>query len=286
MLKTFLLGIRLKTLVAAIIPPIMATAFIHFKQLPYDSLMLVYCLGLAIFIQMATNFYNDGVDFKKGADTDRDGPKRMSQDSNVSQIFWMGHICLIIALCFGVPIVLKGGVFFAFLGLLSLFLAYGYTGGPFPLAYLGLGEIFVYLFFGLVATMGSAYLIGGIVSIQTFLIASIVGLLSVVLIAINNFRDADKDILVAKRTLATRMSKGSYLQLIDFCVFFPYFILIYFFSFIDLKFIFPILAAGLAHRIRFDLHNKTNMKDLNETLGLGGKHLLVFGSLFVLSCLV
>lgn len=286
MLKAFFLGVRPKTLVAALLPPLVAAAYIYFLGLEVNYFILICCIGLALFIQMATNFYNDAVDFKKGADSDRVGPKRISSENSLGQVFWFGHFCLIISVIFGVPLILEGGILFILIGLISLFLAYGYTGGPFPLAYLGLGELFVYLFFGLVATMGSAFLIAGVVSIHLFLIGSIIGLLSTVLIAINNFRDSEKDILVGKRTLATRMSKRKYLRLIDFCLFGPYFILLYFLCFIDLKFIFPILAAGLAHRIRHDLREVRELSSLNETLTLGGKHLFFFGGLFILSCIV
>lgn len=286
MVKAFFMGIRPKTLVAALIPPLVAGAYVYYLGGAVNYFMLGSCLGLAIFIQMATNFYNDGVDYKKGADSDRDGPTRISSETTVSTVFLFGHLCLMIALLFGVPLVIEGGALFGLMGLISLFLAYGYTGGPFPLAYLGLGELFVYLFFGLVATVGSAYLIGGILDIHIFLIGSIIGLLSTVLIAINNFRDAKKDVLVGKKTLATRISKKRYLQLVDFCLFMPYFILLYFFSFIDLKFFFPVLAVGFAHRIRFDLREKEVMSELNTTLALGGKHLLFFGALFILACVV
>ena len=285
-IQEFLKGIRFKTLSAAIVPPLLAAAFLYFENGQSNLYILVHCLGLAIFLQMATNFYNDGIDFKKGADKDRVGPARISNEQNLKRVFLFGHFCLLLALLAGIPLVLEGGPIFAFIGLVSMFLAYGYTGGPFPLAYLGLGELFVYLFFGLVATMGSAYLIGGYVNLHLFLVASIAGLHSTVLIMINNHRDAKKDILVGKKTLATRVSKTSYLKILDFCLFGPYLIILYFFIFIDLKFVFPILAAGLAHRIRYTVHESQELVELNGTLALAGKHLVVFSSLFILSCLV
>lgn len=286
MVKEFFRGIRPKTLAAAIMPPLTAGAFVYYEFKIINVRILLFCLGLALFIQMATNFYNDGLDYLKGADSDRDGPKRISGDENIKLVFTFGHLCLFIAFCFGVPLILKGGLIFALLGFVSLFLAYGYTGGPFPLAYLGLGELFVFLFFGLLATVGSAYLISGNLQYEYFLAGTITGFLSTVLIMINNYRDADKDILVGKKTLATRVSKKRYLQLVDLCLFGPYLVVLYLFCFIDLKFIFPILAAGQAHRIRHDLRETTNMKDLNKTLALAGKHLMLFCSLLILSCVL
>lgn len=286
MLKEFFVGIRPKTLAAAIMPPVTAGAFVYYEFQIINLFMLICCLGLALFLQMATNFYNDGLDFIKGADSDRDGPKRITSDENIKLVFLFGHFCLIAAFFFGVPLILKGGWIFAVFGFVSMFLAYGYTGGPFPLAYLGLGELFVFLFFGLLATVGSAFLISGNLQYEYFLVGCITGLLSTVLIMINNYRDASKDILVGKKTLATRISKTRYLQLIDFCLFGPYLIILYLFIFVDLKFVFPILAAGLAHRIRFNLREASQMETLNYTLGMAGKHLVLFCLLFTLSCLV
>lgn len=286
MFKEFVTGIRPKTLAAAFMPPILAAGYMRYLNLEIDYYILFHCLGLALFIQIATNFYNDGIDFKKGADVDRDGPKRITNSENMKRVFLFGHVSLFLAFMFGIPLIIKGGAFFAILGLTSLFLAYGYTGGPFPLAYLGLGELFVFLFFGLVSTLGSAYLMGALLDTHWFLVACIPGLLSTVLIMINNFRDRDKDVLVGKRTLATRVSKERYKTLIDLCLFSPYLIIFYFFCFIDLKFIFPILSAGLAHRIRQDLIDAKVMGSLNNTLGMAGKHLVMFTSLFILSCVV
>lgn len=286
MIKMIITGIRPKTLVAAIIPPVVSHG-LYIKQFGETSyLLMIYCLLLALFIQMATNFYNDGIDFKKGADEDRDGPKRVTDAKNINKVFILGHVCLFLALLVGVPLVLKGGIIFAVFGIVSMFLAYGYTGGPFPLAYIGLGEVFVFLFFGILATCGSFYLYASTITLSSFALGSIIGLFSCVLIAINNLRDKDKDILVNKRTLATRISKYRYLKLLDTFLFFPYFILFFLVCFVDLKFCFPLLAAGLAHQVRFIYQEYNHPSELNNALGKAGKHLLVFGVLFYLSCSV
>jgi 1,4-dihydroxy-2-naphthoate octaprenyltransferase len=121
-------------------------------------------------------------------------------------VFVAAWICLAIAFLLGVPLVLRGGTPILALGLVSLFLAYGYTGGPFPLAYLGLGDAFVYLFFGLIAVGGTFFLhslttepLGAIL-----LAGSQIGLWATSLIAINNFRDSAEDLRNKKMTLAAR----------------------------------------------------------------------------------
>ncbi|MBD64567.1 MAG: 1,4-dihydroxy-2-naphthoate octaprenyltransferase [Halobacteriovoraceae bacterium] len=278
-------GMRPKTLVAAIIPPLTASGLYFSQSIHYDYTILSLCLLLALCIQIATNFYNDAIDYKKGADKDRVGPKRVSNELNVKKIFRWGHLFIMAAFFVGVPLMLKGGWPIALLGLVSMFLAYGYTGGPFPLAYLGLGELFVFLFFGLVATMGSFYLMAESLNHQVFLLACANGLLSCALIAINNLRDKEKDKVVDKNTLAVKMTPGVYHKLLDLFTFGPYFIILYFFVFINLKFVVVLLAVKFAHQTRFIIHHHEKPSELNRALESAGKHLFAFGLLFWLVCL-
>ena len=113
-------------------------------------------------------------------------------------------LCLLTALAFGIPLVIEGGLPILIIGVVSLALAYGYTGGPFPLAYLGLGDLFVILFFGLIAVMGTFYLHTGMVSELSAIAGLQIGFLATVLIAINNLRDSPEDVKVGKKTLAVR----------------------------------------------------------------------------------
>lgn len=278
-------GMRPKTLVAGLVPPIVSYAYFYknFGLKEFSSFFL--CLLLAVFIQIATNFYNDAIDFKKGADKDRHGPARVSSQLNINyqSVLYMGHLFIIFALLVGIPLVIKGGIGIAALGLISLFLAYGYTGGPFPLAYLGLGEVFVFLFFGLVATAGSYFIFSRSLSVDIILIGAQIGLLSSVLIAINNYRDRETDKLVHKNTLATKLNDIHYLQLIDFCLFFPYVILLYFMLTVDLKYFFPLFTIPLAYKIREGLREIIHKKDCNQYLALAAKHLLFFSVLHAFS---
>jgi len=286
-LKFIIKGMRPKTLSAAIVPPVCAFALYYKENAEADIFYMWLCVGLALCIQIATNFYNDAIDFLKGADDERVGPDRLStQDKvNYKAVFFIGHFFILLAFLLGIPLVIKGGVVLICLGLLSMFLAYGYTGGPFPLAYLGLGELFVFVFFGLVATCGSYYIYSGSVSLNSILLGSQIGLLSSVLIGINNYRDRKIDKKVNKNTLATRMSRENYLKLLEFFLFFPYVIVLYFTVFVDLKFFFPLFAIPLAHKIRYELHENTNPVLLNQVLGMSGKHLLLFGVMFCTAAL-
>jgi len=283
--KIIFLGIRPKTLVAALIPPLVVQGLIYKEFHIQDWYIILHCLGLGLFIQIATNFYNDAIDFKKGADENRVGPKRVSDEKTLKLVYRIGHISLFIALLFGIPLVLKGGVIFLVLGAISLYFSYGYTGGPFPLAYLGLGEVFVFLFFGLLATLGTYFLVMSNLSISSFVLACQMGFLSCALIAINNFRDRKTDILVGKKTLATKLSDFQFMKVIDLFLFGPYLFLLYFILFIDLRFFFVLFAIRFAHIARRTIHNYMNEVELNYALENAGKHLLIFGLLFCLCCL-
>jgi 1,4-dihydroxy-2-naphthoate octaprenyltransferase len=173
----------------------------------FDPLASALALICAILIQIATNYFNDAIDHAKGADTaERIGPVRATSAGLLSPRAMMtgGAVCLIIAAVLAIPLVLHGGWPILALGFVSLFLAYAYTGGPFPLAYLGLGEIFVVLFFGVFAVAGTFFLNTLEFSWGAVLAGLQIGLLSGVLLSVNNLRDLQTDRAANKRTLAAR----------------------------------------------------------------------------------
>jgi 1,4-dihydroxy-2-naphthoate octaprenyltransferase len=122
-----------------------------------------------------------------------------------TQVVGIGTAFLVGAAFFGAFLVMERGWLMLAIGLPSLFFAYGYTGGPFPLAYRGLGELFVIVFFGFVAVMGTVFIQTGTWPREAVLLGGQIGLLSAVLISVNNFRDREGDALVGKRTLAVRL---------------------------------------------------------------------------------
>lgn len=165
---------------------------------------LVSCLC----IQVATNLFNDAIDFDKGADTEeRLGPKRVTASGLLSRKAVIGgalSFCGLAAII-AIPMIAERGWLIVVIGSVSLFFSYGYTGGPLPLAYRGLGELFVILFFGFAAVLGSCFVqTGEWGNTEMWLLAIQCGLYSAVLIAINNLRDRDEDETTGKRTLAVR----------------------------------------------------------------------------------
>lgn len=205
--KLWLMALRPKTMTAAVVPVVVATALVKAEGHAVLWWVSVCALLSAAFIQFGTNLVNDAIDFRKGADTEkRIGPQRVTQSGLLSsrQVLAGGLSCFLIALLLGVPLVIQGGWPIVGIGLISIVLGYAYTGGPFPLAYKGLGDVFVILFFGLIAVAGTYYLHVGAVSTAALVAGLQVGFLATVLIAINNFRDATQDRLVDKKTLAVR----------------------------------------------------------------------------------
>ena len=210
LIKAILSGARPKTLAAGVVP-VWAGGVLAWKLSgAFDAWLWVCTLLGALCIQIATNFYNDAVDGKKGADGEgRTGPRRLTGTGEMSfaQVMGIGNAFLVGAAFFGAFLVMERGWLMLVIGLPSLFFAYGYTGGPFPLAYRGLGELFVIVFFGFVAVMGTVFIQTGTWPREAVLLGGQIGLLSAVLISVNNFRDREGDALVGKRTLAVRLGR-------------------------------------------------------------------------------
>ncbi len=287
MFKILLKGMRPKTLIAAIVPCLVAFSLYYYQSKVFATHIFLLCIGLGLCIQIATNFYNDAIDFLKGADVDRIGPDRVTTQDQVGHkvVFLYGHFFISLAILCAYPLFQIGGLPFVFLGVCSLFLTYGYTGGPFPLAYLGLGEVFVFIFFGLVATVGSFYLMSLDLNVEIWICGSMLGLLSCSLIAVNNFRDRETDIKVNKRTLATKMSREKYLRLIDFFLFTPYVLILYFIIKGDFKFIANLLSIGIAYKIHDGLDQIVDLRDCNKYLAKAGLHIGIFSLIFCGICL-
>ena len=207
MLMPCLLAARPKTLPAAIVP-VWAGCVLAWKLSGhFDLTLALLTLAGSLCIQIATNFFNDAIDAKKGADTERRlGPRRVTASGMLKPQTVMAIAIgfLILAVLCGHQLYQARGWPILAIGIPSLFLAYGYTGGPVPLAYRGLGELFVILFFGFIAVAGTVFIQIGAWPSEAWLLGLQIGLLSAVLISINNMRDREEDASTGKRTLAVR----------------------------------------------------------------------------------
>ena len=215
-IKAWIYAARPKTLAASIIPIICAIMIIpNFKVFNFNIFILT--ILSAIIIQIITNYINDLYDFLNGADSNRVGPQRMLQAGLLSQseITRAIKILFILAILCGLPLVIHGGWIILAIGLSAFLFAYLYTAGPFPLAYHGLGDIFVFIYFGLLSVMGSYYLQTGFIDQNAFWLGISIGSKNVLLLAINNIRDYDGDKNVNKNTLVVKFGKiFGYLQII------------------------------------------------------------------------
>ena len=211
-MSLWLLAARPKTLTASLSPVILGAGLAAgFSPAPVSRGLAALALAAALCIQVATNLVNDAADFEKGADTDeRLGPLRVTQSGLLrgSHVMLAAGAFFLMAAVLGIPLILAGGVPILVIGVLSMAAGYAYTAGPFPLAYLGLGEVFVLLFFGVAAVKGMAYVLTGQgLSPWAEVAALQVGLQSSALLAVNNCRDIIGDRKAGKRTLAARFGE-------------------------------------------------------------------------------
>lgn len=203
-------AVRPKTLVAGAVPVMVGSA-VAFRDARFAPLPALLALVGALLIQVGTNLANDFYDYKKGADTaSRLGPLRATQQG------WLAPAAVLsgaltafaLAMAVGVFLVAIAGWPILVVGLVSIAAGYAYTGGPFPLGYHGLGDLFVLLFFGFVAVGGSYFVQTLSLRPVVFIAALPVGLLGVALLAVNNVRDAPTDASAGKRTLVVRWGIG------------------------------------------------------------------------------
>lgn len=208
-LKTWFMAIRPRTLSAAIVPVVVG-AGLAFGDGRGALLPVLAALLGALFIQVGTNLTNDYYDFKKGADThERLGPTRVTQAGLIAPntVLTSALITFGLAVLVGTYLVWIGGWPVVAIGVASVLSGYAYTGGPFPLAYKGLGDLFVFLFFGFVA-VGGTYWVQALELPWRVLLAAIpVGALGTAILVVNNLRDAATDVKAGKRTLVVRFGE-------------------------------------------------------------------------------
>ena len=286
-LPLILMAARPKTLLVGVTPVLVGVAFalgqvqsIHFSA----AFLTLLC---ALSIQIGINLINDALDFKKGADNEqRIGPIRITQAGLMSyrQVLGIGFIFFSFAFLCGIPLIILAGwpLFWALV--FSLFFGYLYTGGPYPLAYFGLGELFVFLFFGLVITCSAFYVQTLMLNSTIVLAATQMGLLSVIPIAINNARDLVTDKKAKKNTLAVRF--GITFARFEITIFslLP-FIITCFWAFLEKKIflLLPLLIFPLALQIVVQIWQQTPSAYYNFLLAQSAKQQLLFGVLLSLS---
>lgn len=203
MTNPWLLAARPKTLPASIAPVLVGTALAT-RVGEIDLLVFAATLVTAVLLQIGANYANDVFDFLKGADKARIGPTRVTQSGLLTprQMLTGTAAIFITATLLGVYLVYVGGLPIVVIGVCAIIAALAYTAGPFPLAYHGLGDLFAFLFFGIVAVVGTSLLQTGRIEVLTVLGSLPTALLVTNIIVVNNLRDIDTDREANKRTLA------------------------------------------------------------------------------------
>jgi 1,4-dihydroxy-2-naphthoate octaprenyltransferase len=203
-LGIWLLGARPRTLPAAIAPVLVASSLARDS---FNPLTAGLALVVSLSLQVGVNYANDYSDGIRGTDTDRIGPSRLTAGglAKAAQVKSAAFISFSVAAFAGLGLAITTSWWLIAVGAISIAAAWGYTGGKNPYGYMGLGEIFVFIFFGLVATVGTYYVQADEITGQSILAGTIVGSLACAILVINNIRDRPKDEVVGKRTLAVRL---------------------------------------------------------------------------------
>ncbi|MBS3968712.1 MAG: 1,4-dihydroxy-2-naphthoate polyprenyltransferase, partial [Clostridia bacterium] len=202
--------------------PVVVGAALAYKDLAFSLVITIACLVLATLLQIGSNYANDLFDYKKGTDrADRVGPKRAVASGLITPTqMLIGTIAVLLAaLLVGLYLTYIGGIIFFVIGIFCIAAAVMYTAGPFALAYNGLGDVAVFIFFGLVAVVGTYYLQAKEITFFVVIAAIGVGALAANILVVNNTRDRHTDARTGKKTLAVRFGHG-------FCIYQYIFLLV------------------------------------------------------------
>ncbi len=285
----WILASRPKTLLAALVPVILGTSIAIYTG-KENFLAAFVALICSVLIQIGTNFVNDLYDFLSGADKeDRKGPVRVLASGLITPTEMKTAIILVFGLTFllGLYLVYISSYITLLIGLLSIFAGIAYTAGPYPLAYNGLGDVFVFLFFGVVGTVGTYYVQAVEVTPLVFWASIPVGALITNILVVNNYRDIDEDRAVGKNTLSVKMGRRfTRYQYLAFMVLSYLILFVVYFTFKKSIYIFlPFLTIPMAVKLIKMIFTFTG-KELNKTLELTAKLSAIYGLLFAIGILL
>ncbi|MEX1023501.1 MAG: 1,4-dihydroxy-2-naphthoate polyprenyltransferase [Planctomycetota bacterium] len=286
-LAVWLEATRPQTLPAAA-APVLVGAALAFGRGAFHGLAVLAALVGALLIQIGTNYANDYFDHLKGADTEhRLGPRRATQAGLVTPSAMKRAFVVVFALAIvvGAYLVARAGWPIALVGLSAVLAGVVYTGGPYPLGYNGLGDVFVWIFFGPVAVGGTVYVQALDLTALDLVVGGAFGLLSTAILAVNNLRDADTDREVGKRTLAVRFGKGFARAEYAVCLALALALPLVLAGLVGRWALFSVVvlvpwAALLARRVRV-----REGVELNPLLGATGRFLVAYAVLFAIGWL-
>jgi len=287
--KYWVMASRPKTLLAAFVPVLIGSSAAYHDG-SFHLPAAITALICATLIQVGTNFVNDLYDFYSGADDEhRLGPTRVISSGLISPESMKKGIVITFTVTFflGLYLVYLSGWLILVVGIISILAGIAYTAGPYPLAYNGLGDLFVFLFFGLVGTIGTYYVQTASINYFVFLLSIPVGALITNILVINNFRDIEGDRKNGKKTLAVifgnGFTKGEYIMFLAV----SYSIPIILFSLMEesIYVLLPLLTFPIAVKL-IKMMSLFKGKELNATLELTAKFSALFGILFAVGIMI
>src|ERR687887_2110428 len=278
--RIWLVAARPRTLPAAIAPVLVGTALAG-SEGEFGPLAFAAALVGSVFIQIGTNLSNDYSDARRGADTaDRLGPVRVTAQGLVAprQVLVATWLAFAVAVAAGAYLIALVGWELLAIGAASILAGVLYTGGPRPYGYEGLGELFVFLFFGIVAVAGSYYVQVEELRGLAFLLAVPVGLLAAAILMVNNIRDVDTDRRAGKRTLAVRLGRDRARTLYTVCVLaaFPLALVPWMAGSLGPTLLLPLAALPVAFPVISTVRHRTDGPSLNQALAHTGLLQLTF----------
>jgi len=282
-------AMRPRTLPAAVAPVLVGSS-LAWSNYAFDATAAGVCLLFALLIQIGTNFANDYYDAIKGADTnDRVGPVRAVAAGLIKAETMRRAMYLVLAVAFtlGLSLIYWGGPWLLVIGVASVLCAIAYTGGPYPLGYNGLGDVFVFIFFGLVAVGATFYVQAGYVSREAIAWSVPIGLLAANILVVNNYRDVDTDRVAGKRTLVVRWGRGFARLQFNVSLLIALLLPVYFAVrtgnfWLLLPGILGLMAYGQSRR----LQNSKTPSELIELLGDSGKLLALYALLLSVGLII
>jgi 1,4-dihydroxy-2-naphthoate octaprenyltransferase len=282
-LNSWILASRPKTLLAGVVPVMVGSALAISLNKFFLSYSIV-ALICSVLIQIGTNFTNDLYDFLKGSDTvKRKGPRRVLASGLISVKQMRLAIFIVFGLTFilGLYLVYSTGLLILWVGILSIIAGIIYTAGPYPLAYNGLGDVFVFVFFGVVGTMGTFYLHTQEISVLSLIISIPVGSLITNILVVNNYRDIEEDREANKNTLAVILGRAFSKFEFIFMITISYLVSALLYTKYNFEYwiLLPYITLPMAV-ILVNMMNTRKGEELNKTLELSAKFAGLFGLLF------
>ena len=278
-MNKWIVGSRPRTLVAAVAPVVVASAL---AGIDFNWFRAALALQVGVWLQIGVNFANDYSDGVRGTDTDRIGPARLvaSGLASANSVKRAAYFSFLIASIAGLWLSLLTSAMLIPVGLIAIAAAWGYTGGKNPYGYNGLGELSVFIFFGLVATVGSYYVQTEKITVLSFVVAIPMGVLACAILMVNNIRDRAKDEVVGKLTLAVRL--GDTKARIAFVALLLSAHIAALATLIPMALI-TLLAAPITYSISKLVLSGVSGRELISVLGRTGRLQLIFAALFALA---